>query len=529
MAEQQLLEDNKRQIGTQLDYLKSCDDYRSKEALDAISFLRNTVWSLGPGKAKNHLCSDLTDFMVEKGLTSLIVKMVRSLTGSADVSAFDSRCELNKAIYNIACVLKSTIAMPIRLELIKNGILRALLDDLESCDPNTKDPRQRIRIIDDLFRLQNLVLTPGSISYYREAGSVDTLMTFVQANDVNTKIFSMRVLACIVSEEESQRLVATGCMEPMIDMLRKAAQSPDTKYQYVFVVKVDKEERVFKSTLKTLTEGIVNLSSNDVNKTTIVAYGGIPVLASIFKPEYTDNQKYAAAEALWKLAFLESNREIILNHLSITDTAALHMLKEMQSSKTPKLRDVSTGLLHQLGLVDIHKKPSDEKSLDPPQKASPEPSDNLEKTPEDPPPSYQESTETSSSHVMISYQWDHQERALKVRDQLKASGYNVWMDVDKMEGNILVAMANAVEKADVILLCVSRAYKGSANCQTEANYSYGLKKPMIPLLVEADYKADGWLGALIAMKLYTRAYSDGILEKDMPALIRELGNRGGKV
>ncbi|XP_072035839.1 uncharacterized protein [Amphiura filiformis] len=430
MAEQQLLEDNKRQIGTQLDYLKSCDDYRSKEALDAITFLRKTLWSLGPGKAKYLLCSELTDFMLEKGLTSLIVKMVRSLTGAADDGAFYSRCQLHKTIYNIACVLKRTIAMPIRLELIKHGILRALLEDLESCDPNTKDPRQRIRIIDDLLRLQNFDQTPGSISYYREAGSVNTLMKFVQANDVYTKVFSMRVLAYILSEEESQRLVATGCMRPMIDMVEKAAQSPDAKYQ--FVVKVGKDERVFKSTLITLTEGIVNLSSNDVNKTTIVAYGGIPILASIFKPEYTDNQKYAAAEALWKLAFLESNREIILNHLSITDTAALHMLKEMLSSNTPKLRDVSTGLLHQLGLVDIHGKPSDEKSLDPPEKASPEPSDNLEKTPEDPPPSYQESTETSSSHVMISYQWDHQERALKVRDQLKASGYNVWMDVDKM-------------------------------------------------------------------------------------------------
>ena len=34
------------------------------------------------------------------------------------------------------------------------------------------------------------------------------------------------------------------------------------------------------------------------------------------------------------------------------------------------------------------------------------------------------------------------------------------------EGNILVAMANAVEKADAILVCVSRSYKASVHCQT---------------------------------------------------------------
>ena len=36
------------------------------------------------------------------------------------------------------------------------------------------------------------------------------------------------------------------------------------------------------------------------------------------------------------------------------------------------------------------------------------------------------------SHVMISYQWDAQKRMLKLRDELKQAGYNVWMDVDQM-------------------------------------------------------------------------------------------------
>ena len=50
--------------------------------------------------------------------------------------------------------------------------------------------------------------------------------------------------------------------------------------------------------------------------------------------------------------------------------------------------------------------------------------------PRGPPPSYQETM--GAPHVMLSYKWDQQEKAIKVRDKLKAKGYNVWMDIDKM-------------------------------------------------------------------------------------------------
>ena len=35
-------------------------------------------------------------------------------------------------------------------------------------------------------------------------------------------------------------------------------------------------------------------------------------------------------------------------------------------------------------------------------------------------------------HVMISYQWDVQKQILKVKDILKAHGFNVWLDVEQM-------------------------------------------------------------------------------------------------
>ena len=94
----------------------------------------------------------------------------------------------------------------------------------------------------------------------------------------------------------------------------------------------------------------------------------------------------------------------------------------MRLSDKLNIRDASQGLLHQLGLLDIHEEPPSE---DPPREQAAR-----EQQPRDPPPSYQETME--APHVMISYKWDQQEKAVKVCKKLKEKGYNVWMDIEKL-------------------------------------------------------------------------------------------------
>ena len=40
-------------------------------------------------------------------------------------------------------------------------------------------------------------------------------------------------------------------------------------------------------------------------------------------------------------------------------------------------------------------------------------------------------TDQSNGHVMISYQWEVQDRMVHLKEALVKAGYNVWMDVDK--------------------------------------------------------------------------------------------------
>lgn len=68
-------------------------------------------------------------------------------------------------------------------------------------------------------------------------------------------------------------------------------------------------------------------------------------------------------------------------------------------------------------------------------------------------------------HVMISYQWANQKIITKIRDSLQQNGITCWMDIDDMQGSTLNAMAQAVEKADIILICYSKKYYDSPNCR----------------------------------------------------------------
>ena len=55
-----------------------------------------------------------------------------------------------------------------------------------------------------------------------------------------------------------------------------------------------------------------------------------------------------------------------------------------------------------------------------------------------------------------------------LKEELMEQGFTVWMDVDRMMGSTLEAMAAAIEQSDAIIMCVTHRYKESQACRTEA-------------------------------------------------------------
>ena len=78
---------------------------------------------------------------------------------------------------------------------------------------------------------------------------------------------------------------------------------------------------------------------------------------------------------------------------------------------------------------------------------------------------------------------------------------------------------------------ISQAYKESTNCRLEAQYAFQQEVDMIPLMMQEDYKAKGWLGMLLGVRLYYQfcgsvLNSESAFEAKVDELCRELGERG---
>ena len=70
------------------------------------------------------------------------------------------------------------------------------------------------------------------------------------------------------------------------------------------------------------------------------------------------------------------------------------------------------------------------------------------------------------------------------------------------DGSTLEAMALAIERSCCVLVCMTQGYKDSPSCRTEAEYTYRLRKDVIPLLLQDAYCPDGWLGAFVGTRLH---------------------------
>ncbi|RNA44626.1 hypothetical protein BpHYR1_035220 [Brachionus plicatilis] len=106
-------------------------------------------------------------------------------------------------------------------------------------------------------------------------------------------------------------------------------------------------------------------------------------------------------------------------------------------------------------------------------------------------------------HIMISYNSGSRILCLKIKSALEKLGYQVWIDVENIHGSSLDSMAKAVEQSFCVLICVTEKYRQSLYCQSEAQYAYKLKKPIIPLILEKNYEnVHGWLGIMMSDKIF---------------------------
>jgi hypothetical protein len=207
--------------------------------------------------------------------------------------------------------------------------------------------------------------------------------------------------------------------------------------------------------------GLFSLSSNDSIQTVTTKTNKVPLLI-----ELTDHYPMAF-DILWVLSF----NSTIIEQLRSDRTFTAKLVQIHQQTTDGNLQKKVSGLLwniqserHETTVMEkIDEKPFD---------------------------------------IMISYCQKDKDICEKLYEELSRVGYRVWIDFDQMHGNVMDAMAQAIEQSRTIIICMSEQYRRSNYCRAEAQYAFQKQVHIVPILLQKHYKPDERLSFLIRPLFY---------------------------
>ncbi|KAK0062000.1 hypothetical protein Bpfe_008493 [Biomphalaria pfeifferi] len=125
-------------------------------------------------------------------------------------------------------------------------------------------------------------------------------------------------------------------------------------------------------------------------------------------------------------------------------------------------------------------------------------------------------------HIMISYCHADKEIVHKIYHSLQSLGYNLWIDNENMETNLLDSMAKAVQNSSIVIMCISQKYKDSVNCKKEAEYTSNLEKDYLIVKVTPNFKPDDWLGLMLGERLYFDFSGSRLYDTVLQELVKQI-------
>ena len=100
---------------------------------------------------------------------------------------------------------------------------------------------------------------------------------------------------------------------------------------------------------------------------------------------------------------------------------------------------------------------------------------------------------TKNKHIMICYEKENIDICIKIKSKLEESKYIVWMHAKEVFDCGMESMAIALQDSIGVLVCLSEKFKLNVTCRIQTEYAFMLNKPIIPLLMQKDWKPnDEW-------------------------------------
>jgi hypothetical protein len=140
------------------------------------------------------------------------------------------------------------------------------------------------------------------------------------------------------------------------------------------------------------------------------------------------------------------------------------------------------------------------------------------------------------TNLFMSHSWApdengrcNHERVKKLSTELKKCGWTVWLDEENLHlgSNIDFEMANGIQNADAICVCITQSYVEKVNaqnnnCSKEWNLTQSLSKKIIPLIMEQKMlNTKNWPKGIMSMYMMNVLYLD-CSSNDIISIVKKL-------
>ncbi|CAF3731418.1 unnamed protein product [Rotaria socialis] len=271
-------------------------------------------------------------------------------------------------------------------------------------------------------------------------------------NEAEIQFNVYRILAAIMTEEDIKRLDDPGAIAKVfLDHLTEI-----------------KDLLGWETRIKNLLTSLKILLQHDQIRDELYEQDGLPLfIYCATLPRYDKIIHQRALENLLIMSFHEK-----VNKNLKEDTDLMAQVKSMSEDSTePDVQRAAEGLLWMLTKDETSKDSVDDKSSE------------------------------HTYDIMISYSHKDKDLCFRLYDRLQKDKFRVWLDRDQMHGTPLEAMSNAIEKSEFVFVCMSDSYKQSGYCKMEAYYALERQCCIIPLIMKAQYRPDGWLGIIVTGRM----------------------------
>ncbi|CAF3556665.1 unnamed protein product [Rotaria sp. Silwood1] len=283
----------------------------------------------------------------------------------------------------------------------------------------------------------------------KENNTVPVLIKLTQANFDKTQFHTYRALAAILTDNDIKQLANPAQITTVfITYLKKSIDGVGLK------------QRLENSLLSLK----ILIQHDQIKEEFVRQKDGIPILVRCATETQFDGTKVQlrALKILMSLTF-NNDAQLLLQK----NNSFVQYLKTLTtSSKAPDFQKVANGILWRLF------------------------------------PKYETSESKFQYDAMISYSHKDKEVCHQIHKTLVAGNFRVWIDLERMHGIMMQAMADAIEQSRCVIICMSDNYCVSPYCQAEAQYAFEKRRNLIPLRVQAGYKPQGWLAFLVSGRMY---------------------------